>query len=215
MHKLYYSPRACSLAPHILLEEVGQPYALERVTIAEGKTRTPEYLAMNPKGRVPVLVTEEGEILTELPAISWFIAQGSTVPALFPHGKLAAARCFEWFNWLSGTMHAMAYGQVWRPQRFVQDEALYPAINAKGRDNVIENCGFIEGKLAGRQWAVGNAYTVVDPFLLVFYYWGNRIKLDMRCDYPHWTAHAERLLERPAVKRALEQEGIDIWNKAA
>jgi glutathione S-transferase len=215
MLKLYYSPRACSMAPHILLEEVGVAYELELVSIADGKTRTPEYLAINPKGRVPVLLTEEGEILTELPAVSWYIAQQSTGPALFPLGHLAAARCFEWFNWLSGALHAMAYGQVWRPFRFVADETLFPAVNAKGRENVLEINAMIEGKLKGRNWAVGNAYTVVDPYLLVFYSWGLRIKLDMHRDYPHWTGHAERVAARPAVQRALSQEGVDLWSKAA
>ena len=215
MLKLYYSPRACSMAPHILLEEVGTPYELELVSIADGRTRSPEYLAINPKGRVPVLLTEEGEILTELPAISWYIAQQSTSPALFPLGHLAAARCFEWFNWLSGALHAMAYGQVWRPFRFVADETLFPAVNAKGRENVLEINAMIEARLKGRNWAVGNAYTAVDPYLLVFYYWGLRIGLDMHHDYLHWTGHAERVAARPAVQRTLSQEGIDIWGKVA
>jgi glutathione S-transferase len=215
MLKLYYSPRACSLAPHVLLEEIGAPYELELVSIAEGKTRSPEYLAINSKGRVPVLLTEEGEVLTELPAISWYLAQRQASPSLFPHGVLPGARCLEWFNWLSGTLHAMAFGQFWRPQRFVEDQALFPQITAKGRDNILENFAFIERRLTGRNWAVGNAYTVVDPYLLVFFYWGNRIKLDMRCGYPKWTAHAERVLERPAVQRALRQEGVSVWDKAA
>ena len=215
MLKLYYSPRACSLAIHILFEEVGAPYELELVSIAEGKTRTPEYLAINPKGRVPVLRTEEGELLTELPAISWYVAQLCTTPTLFPHGRLEAARCLEWFNWLSGALHAMSYGQVWRAYRFVSDEALFPAVNAKGRENVLEINSMIEGKLQGRHWAVGHAYSVVDPYLLVFYHWGQRIKLDMRKDYPHWTAHAERVEARPAVQKVLKEEGIQLWGKAA
>ena len=215
MLKLFYSPRACSMAPHILLEEVGAPYALELVSIAEGRNRSPEYLAINPTGRVPALLTEEGEILTELPAVSWYIAQQSTNPALFPLGHLAAARCFEWFNWLSGTVHAMAFGQFWRPQRFVADEALFPQVKEKGRANILESFAFIEQRLAGRRWAVGNAYTVVDPYLLVFYAWGNRIGLPMRADYGNWTGHAERVEARPAVQRVLSQEGVNLWGKAA
>lgn len=214
MQKLYYSPGACSLAPHVLLEEVGEPYALELVSIAEGRARSPEYLALNPKGRVPALLTEEGEILTEVPAISWYIVQRAT-PALFPHGGLAAARCFEWFNWLSGTLHTMAFGQFWRMQRFVADEKLFPQVKDKGRENILENFAFIEQRLAARHWAVGQAYTAVDPYLLVFYRWGNRIGLDMRSAYPGWTAHAERTHARPAVQRALLQEGIVIWDHAA
>jgi glutathione S-transferase len=215
MLKLYYSPGACSLAPHILLEELDLRYTLELISIAEGKTQSSEYLAVNPKGRVPALLTGEGELLTELPAISWYIAQQAGTPALFPHDGLATARCFEWFNWLSGTLHAMAFGQFWRMQRFVADENMFPKVKEKGLENILDCYAFIERCLADRHWAVGNAYTAVDPFLLVFYRWGNRIGLSMRRDYPQWTAHAERVHARPAVQRALQQEGIVVWNQAA
>jgi glutathione S-transferase len=215
MLKLYYSPGACSFAPHIMLEESGLPYGTELVSLAEGKQRTPEYLAINPKGRVPVLVTEEGEILTEVPAISWYIAESATSIRLLPQNRLAAARCFEWFNWLSGTLHTMAFSQFWRTQRFVADEKLFPAVKEKGMQNILESFAYIENRLAGRSWAVGQAYTAVDAYLLVFFRWGNRIGVDMRGGYPQWTAHAERVLERPAVQRAIQQEGINIWDKAA
>jgi glutathione S-transferase len=215
MLKLYYSPGACSLAPHILLEESGLPYSAVLVAIAEGKTRTPEYLAINPKGRVPALVTEEGEVLTEVPAISWYIADSTSSIRLLPQGRLAAARSFEWFNWLSGTLHTMAFSQFWRTQRFVADEKFFPPIKEKGMQNILENFAYIESRLAGRSWAVGNAYTAVDAYLLVFFRWGNRIGIDMRADYPGWTAQAERVLERPAVQRVIRQEGISIWDKAA
>ena len=92
MLKLYYSAGACSLAPHILLEESGLAYSAELTAIAEGKTRTPEYLAINPKGRVPALVTEEGEVLTEVPAISWYIANSTSTIRLLPQDRLAADR---------------------------------------------------------------------------------------------------------------------------
>lgn len=215
MLKLYYSAGACSLAPHILLEESGLPYTVELTAIAEGKTRTAEYLAINPKGRVPALVTEEGEVLTEVPAIAWYIADAAPAIRLLPQGRLAAARCFEWFNWLSGTVHTMAYGQFWRAHRFLDDEKLFPPLQEKGRSNILDHYAFIEGKLKGRSWAVGNAYTSVDAYLLVFFRWGNRIGIDMRAGYPHWTAQAERVLARPAVQRVLQQEGITIWDKAA
>jgi len=215
MLRLYYSPGACSLAPHIMLEEIGAPYRLELVSIAEGKTRSAEYLVIDPKGRVPVLITEDGETLTELPAICWYLAQQTMHPALFPHGPLAAARVLEWCNWLSGTVHAMAFGQIWRPQRFVAEEAMHPAVQAKGRADLLEHFASIERRFSERDWAVGHAYTLVDPYLLVFYRWGDRIGLDMRADYPSWTRHAERLLQRPAVQRAVAQEGIQVWNKAA
>jgi glutathione S-transferase len=213
MLKLYYSTGACSLAPHILLEETGEPYEAELVSINAGKTRSPEYLAINPKGRVPALVTREGEILTEVPAIAWYIAAGAATIKLLPQGGLPLARCFEWFNWLSGTVHTSAFGAYWRAHRFLEDEKLYPPLQQKGRKNILEHFAYIESKLKGRSWAVGQAYTAVDAYLGVFYRWGGRIGLDMRADYPGWTAHAERLMERPAVQRSLKQEGVTLWDK--
>ncbi|HEV2321101.1 MAG TPA: glutathione binding-like protein [Gammaproteobacteria bacterium] len=211
MMKLYYSPGACSMAPHILLEEIGVPYELVLVAISEGKTRAPEYLAINSKGRVPALLTAEGEILTEVPAISCYLAEHSAGVKLLPQGGLPLARCLEWFNWLSGTVHTMAFGQFWRAHRFLDDEQLFPPLKDKGRRNILDHFAFIEGRLKDRNWAVGQAYTAVDAYLLVFFRWGHRIGLDMRPGYPHWNRHAERVLERPAVQRALQQEGVSAW----
>ena len=215
MLKLYYSPGACSLAPHIVLEELGLPYELELAAIAEGKTRTPEYLALNPKGRVPVLVTEEGDVLTEAPAICWYLSRQASHPLLFPHDPLAAARVLEWCNWLSGSLHAMAFGQLWRPARFAAEAETHAAIQAKGRADLLEHYASIERKLTGRHWAVGNALTYVDAYLLVFYRWGERVGVDMRAGYAAWTEHAQRMHARPAVQRALGQERISIWGRAA
>ena len=211
MLKLYYSPGACSMAPHILLEEIGVPYEPVLVSIPEGKTRSPEFLAINPKGRVPALLTVEGEILTEVPAISVYIAEQSPGLKLLPQGGLPLARCLEWFNWLSGTVHTSAFGTWWRTQRFLDDEKQFPPLREKGRRNILEHFAAIEGRLTDRSWAVGNAYTAVDSYLLVFFRWGHRIGLDMRAGYPQWTRHAERVLERPAVQRVLQQEGVSAW----
>jgi glutathione S-transferase len=218
VYSLYYSPGACSLAPHVALEEIGEPYGLELVSVAHGGTQTPEYRAINPKGRVPALRRVPGRgggpegVLTEAPAILAYLARTHPEGGLWPSAAADEARCLEWLNFLSTNVHAVAYGQVWRPERFVDDGGSEPAVVAKGRQNVLDQYAYVEGLLGdGRDWAVPGAYGVVDPFLLVFYRWGNRIGLGMRSLCPAWTRHAERLVERPAVKRALEQEGIGVW----
>jgi glutathione S-transferase len=207
MLKLYYSPGACSLAPHILLEELGAKYEMEHVSVDEGKTQSPEYLAINPKGRVPALLNDDDELLTELPAICWYLAH-ETTSTLFPKNAMLGARCLEWLNWLSGTLHAVAIGQLTRPMRYVHDKALYPKVAEKGMENALANFQFIETQLGGHKWAVNDSYTVVDPCLLVFYRWGNQMRRNMRAHYPKWTQLAERVLDRAAVQRAMEQEGI-------
>jgi glutathione S-transferase len=209
MIKLYYSPGACSLAPHILLEELGIPYQLELVSIDEGKTETPEFNAINPKGRVPVLEVN-GSILTEAPAILVYLSLTNVGKSFLPTDALDHFRCLEWFNWLSGTVHAVAYGQQWRPQQFINDRAQFALVSAKGRENIIESYRYIEKLLGGQTWSVGNSYSCVDPYLLVFYFWGRAIGLNMKKEYPSWSAHAARVLARDAVQRAIKQEGLPV-----
>jgi glutathione S-transferase len=207
--KLYYSPGACSLAPHIVLEELGWDYELELVSISEGKTQSPAYLRINPKGRVPALYFD-GPILTEAPAILLYLGMSEPERSLLPVDPNGLCRCVEWFNWLSGTVHSVAFGQLWRPERFSDDAFHYRAISEKGKQNIVDAFATIEERLKDRQWAVNETYSVVDPYILVFYLWGNRIGVNMKADYPHWTRHAMQIMERPTVVRTLEQEGISV-----
>jgi glutathione S-transferase len=125
---------------------------------------------------------------------------------------LDEARAVEWLAWLAGWVHGIGFAQIWRPERFsATDPAPHEALKANGRRIVHEAYTKIEQALGDRRtWALESGYCIVDPFLLVLYRWGNRIGLPMREHYPAWTAHAERMLERGAVRRAFEQEGVAI-----
>jgi glutathione S-transferase len=209
MHTLYYSPGACSLAVHIVLEEIGEPYATELVPVdvrstAEAIT-APAYLAINPKGRVPALTTGEG-ILTEAPAILTYLARRYPQARLLPADAEAEARVQEWMAWLASTLHAVAYGQVLRPQRFVADTALHPAVIAKGRRNASNGYAFVEARLHGREWAVADRYSIADAYLLFYYLSGKYLGFPMTERYPAWSKLADRTMERPAVQRMLLKE---------
>ena len=206
---LYYSPGACSLAIHIVLEELNIQYQLKLVSVAEGKTSEPEFLSVNPKGRVPVLEIDDA-FLTEAPAILVHLAMTHPEAALLPSRQLDRFRCLEWLNWLSSTVHALGYGQLWRPARFTNDRAQFESIIAKGGENITDAYRHIEKRLIGRLWSVGDTYSCVDPFLLVFFLWGNAAGFAMQTEYPAWSAHAARILARDAVRRAIEQEGLAL-----
>jgi glutathione S-transferase len=221
MHRLFYSPGACSLAAHIVLEEIGLPYEVELVSASgprEGEmTATAEWKAMNPKARVPALTDVPGRIggranlLTEAPAILFYLARAHPSAGLLPSEPAGEARCLEWMNYLSGSVHATAYSQIWRPLRFVGDDKDAPPVVAKGEQCVREHYEYIERLVAdGRDWAVPGAYSIVDPYLLVFFRWGRRIGIDMSSLYPSWTRLTERIAARPAVRRVLAREGIDV-----
>lgn len=207
---LYFSPGACSLAPHIVLEEIGKPFHLLHVSTSDGSTRTPEYLALNPKGRVPVLTTEDS-VLTEAPAILLHLAMANPELGLLATKSDGLVRSIEWFNWLSGTVHSLAIRQVWRPEAFTDVPAHCESIVSKGKKNLADAFSHIESRLAKSDWAVEDSYSIVDPYLLVFYRWGNRIGFDMRSEYQSWTKHSLQVLERPATARALTREAISVW----
>ncbi len=210
MYTLYYSPGACSLAAHIVLREMGVPFDLKRVTLANAENRTPEFLVLNPMGRVPVLFVE-GQPITELSGIlTWLGQQSGLFP---PAGTLNAIRCSEWLAWLTSSVH-IAFAQIWRSERFSADLDTHDGLRAHGLATLAEQFASIEKRLSGKTYALGEMYSVVDPNLLVFYRLGGRVGLDMRRECPVWTLHVEHMLERPEVLAAIAEEGIEIWPEA-
>ena len=150
-------------------------------------------------------------MLTEAPAILLHLAIAHPRAGLLPSAADSLVRSIEWFNWLSGTVHSIAIRQVWRPESFALDQNQYDGIVAKGKENLESAFVLIEQRMAQCAWAVADRYSVVDPFLLVFYRWGSRIGFDMPGRYKSWTQHTHRVLDRVAVGRALTQEDISVW----
>jgi glutathione S-transferase len=207
---LHYSPGACSLAPHIALEETGAHFELALVKFTEGAQRRPDYLAVNPKGRVPALV-DDGFVVTENPAILRYIARKVPGAALWPDDPTDEARCLEWLGWCTSTIH-VAYAHVRRPERYAVSDAAKADVVARGLETCRDVWEQVEGRFASSasDWAAGAAYSVADPYIFTFWTWGRGPNLGfaMARDFPAWTAHAERMGERPAVQRALAREGI-------
>ncbi len=207
---LYYSPGACSLAPHIVLNEIGKPFELRKYATAENANFSDEYMAINPKGLIPALQIDDF-ILTENTAILAFLGRRFPAAGLYPaDAGEAEARCLELLTWSSNTVH-VAFAQVFRPERFVLDEQNYGLVKESGRINYAKCLADIERLLTDQEYALGSQFSVVDPYWLVFYRWGVLAKYDMKTDYPAYTAYAERLCSRPAVQQALESEAISIW----
>lgn len=203
---LYFAPGACSLAPLVALEEVGADYAGVRLLLAEAQQRRPEFLAINPRGRVPVLVSD-GQVITENVAILTAIAQRFPTARLLPFETPSLlARSYELIGWFASGVH-VAFAEVFRPERFTDDEAAKAALKTGGRRNVLLAFEEIEAILkdAPGGWLVGGRFTAVDPYALVFWRWADRLDIDT-AQYPAFTAHAHRLLERPAVQRAVARE---------
>jgi glutathione S-transferase len=203
MLTLYYSPGACSMAPHIALEEAGATYALQLVSIPKGEQQAPEYLNVNPRGKIPALRTDNG-VLTENVAILTYIARLFPHAELLPEEPIDLARCISHMAWLSNTVHP-AFTHIVRPGRFAADESAQENVKAAGRENAWKLLQELDGVLDGQQWALGSRYSVADPYTLVIYGWGKGHGMPIE-ELKNYTAFKARMLRRPAVRKVLEQE---------
>lgn len=213
MLKLFHSPGACSLVPHIALEEAGADYEAVRIVLAEGQHLKPDYLAINPHARVPALVTNEGTI-TENVAILNYIADRFGAAGSVPRGNAyLAAKVNELLGWFASTVH-ISFAQVWRGNRFTRDEAAHPAIIDGGRENLAQQFAEIE-ELAGDGWLAGDQFSAADSYALIFYRWGRRIGMDMAA-FPKWAALNQRLLAENSVMSVVAKEelGTELFQQA-
>jgi glutathione S-transferase len=203
MLTLYYSPGACSLAPHIALEETGATYALQLVSIPKGEQLGPEYLNLNPRGKVPALRTDDG-VLTESVAILTYIARSFPHAKLLPEEPIGMARCLSHMAYLSNTVHP-AFTHIVRPGRFATDESAQENVKATGRENAWKLLQELDGLLNGQQWVLGSRYSVADPYTLVIYGWGKHNRMPVE-ELKNYTVFEDRMLQRPAVRTVLESE---------
>ncbi len=212
-YKLYHSPGACSLAAHVVLEELGVPFEPVRVVVADGANRAPEYLAVNPRGRVPALeVQDDGGtwVLTEVVAILVFLARQHPAAGLLDEHPRRFARLLEWLTWLASTVHQTGVRAILRPERFTEAESGTAPIVARARAVVGAALDDIEHRLPAGGYALGAGFSLLDAYLLVFYRWGNRTGFDMPGRCPKFTAVMDLVRARPAVQRVLAREGIAI-----
>jgi glutathione S-transferase len=206
MMKIFFSPGACSLASHIALVEAGAHYEAHRLDFKAGEQTKPDYLAVNPKGRVPALVTNRG-ILTETPAILAYIAQSFPAAKLAPLDDPHAFAELQAFNsYLCSTVH-VAHAHKMRGARWADDPAALAAMTAKVPESVGKAFQLIETTFLRGPWVMGETYSVADPYLFTVSSWleGDRVDLSK---LPRVLAHRERVRARPAVKRALAEEGV-------
>ncbi|KAH8801448.1 putative glutathione S-transferase GST-6.0 [Xylogone sp. PMI_703] len=203
----YCAPGACSLAPHILLQESGMEFKAIFLRANETRVTFPEeFHLINPKMRVPV-ISIDGTIITEVPAIATAISNLIPDRCIMGQTPLDTARVYEWLSWLSASLHGGGFGHLFRPNRWTNNPADFLGIKVKARENVKDCFDHIEEKLAG-VYAVGEALTAVDPYLFVFFRWGQETGFDMKKTYPKYTALVENLVRMDAVKVTLEAEGI-------
>ena len=204
MIALYYAPGTVALASHIALEEAGAAYEARRVDFATAEQTKPEYLAINPKGRVPALVTERG-VLTETPAMLVYIAQTRPTSRLAPVDDPFAFAELQAFNsYICSTLH-VAHAHRMRGYRWADDAKAFEAMRKKVPQSVGACFELIERELFRGPWVMGDAYTIADPYLFTVAGWMEGDGVDPRA-FPRVHDHRSRMAERLAVQRALAQE---------
>ena len=204
MLKLFYAANTCALASHIALEEAGAQYETVRLSFSSDDQRKPEYLAINPKARVPSLDTGDG-VLTETPAILAFIAQSFPKAKLAPlQDPFAFARVQAFNCYLCSTVH-VAHAHRMRGYRWVDDSAAIEAMKKKVPASVSECFGLIERTMFEGPWVMGETYTICDPYLFTLAQWLEADGVDL-ARLPKIREHRTRVSERPAVNKALAAE---------
>lgn len=203
MLTLFYAPSTCALATHIALIEAGAEYELVRLSFAAEDQRKPEYLAVNPKGRVPALVTKSG-VLTETPALLAYVAQRFPAAGLAPlDDPFAFARVQAFNSYLCATLH-VAHSHRMRGYRWADEPEAIAAMQRKVPESVGQCFAIVERELDG-PWVMGERYTICDPYLFTLAQWMEADGLDVG-RFPKVIAHRARCAERSAVRRALAEE---------
>ncbi len=204
MLTLYFFPGACSMAAHIILEESGEKYTPQQVDFTKAEQRSEAYLKINPQGRVPVLRLDNGEALAENTAILPYLGKRF---GLWPTDAVAEAKALSLIGFLAASVHP-AHAHFNRPERYTADQSAFPGIKETGLKTFHNYLKQIDEKLAGREW-FSDQYSVLDPYGFVFYTWGVRRELPM-AELKNYTAFKDRMLQRPAVQRVVEQEKVKL-----
>ena len=204
MYTLYYALGTCALASHVALEDAGAAYQAVRLEFKNNEQRKPEYLKLNPKGRVPSLVTPSG-VLTETPAILAYIAQSFPAAGLMPLDdpfRFAQAQSFN--SYLCSTVH-VAHAHRMRGYRWTDDADAIKALQQKVPDNMSECFGLIEREMFAGPWVLGDRYSVCDPYLFTLAGWLDGDGVDI-ARFPKVADHFRRMSERPAVQKVQAQQ---------
>ena len=203
MLKLYVAPGTCALASHITLAEAGADYVVEKLSFKTNQQNSPDYLAINPKGRVPALVTERG-ILTETPSMLAYLAQRFPQARLAPLDDAFAFAEVQSFNsYLCSTVH-IAHAHKMRGPRWATEESSFADMKRKVPETMAACFALIEQKMLRGPWVMGEHYTICDPYLFTIAQWLEGDSVDINA-FPKVADHFKRMSDRPAVQKAFAE----------
>lgn len=206
--KLFFAPGACSFVPHAMLELAEVAFEPQMVKLHKGEQRSPEYLALNPRGQVPVLVDGD-EVVTQIVAILLYLDEKLPMAGILPPAGLERARALQVLTWMNNTVHP-TFTHVFMPHKFTDDEAAQKAIRDFGAARYRELLGEIEALAAkAAPWMVGARPGALDAYALTLLRWGGYAGINP-VDFPATWELVQRFAELPGVARAIEREKLQL-----
>lgn len=206
MTTLCYAKKTCSIGIHVLMEEIGKPYDLKIVDFSKKEQKEPEYLAINPKGKVAALVRDDGSVVTEFTSIAMALALANPEANLMPTDPEGMVRTVEAMDFAIGTIHMLSWRMYRRPDAYSDIPEAIEQLKVRGKDAMMAAFDVVDKDLEGREWLVGDSFTVADAALYYNEYWAVDVAgWDLP---PNVKAHYERMKQRPSVKASRELEGV-------
>lgn len=203
--KLFYGPGTCAIGIHVILEEIGKPYALQKIDFATKEQYSDAFKAINPKSKVPTLERDDGSILTEFPAIATWLARTNPDAKLLPDDVEGQVRALEAIDYVVATLHMQGFGRLFRPENFSANPADQDAVKARGQDIVANAFRLMDKALDGKDFLLG-AFSIADAALFYTEFWAReRLKLELPANCAQ---HYARMRARPSVRQALTDEGF-------
>ncbi|MDB5618179.1 glutathione S-transferase N-terminal domain-containing protein [Tardiphaga sp.] len=203
--KLFYTPGACSIGIHYLLEQIGRPYERQTLDLKNGENRQPWFMEINPKAKVPTLLRDDGSLLTEFPVIAHYLAASAPEAGLVPSDPERALRAAELTDYLVATLHMQGFSRIFRPAKFCEDPASHEAIQRQGREIVQAGLAVVERELKPGGALHGGA-TFADAALFYVLFWTiDRVKLDAP---PACSERYAALKATDAAVRVFKEEGL-------
>jgi len=206
MYTLYYSPAACSVGIHFLLQEMGVPYRASRVSIKDGEQLSPAFVSKNPKSKVPVLEREDGTVITEFPAIAYWLSRTHPDHHLLPETIKGQTRVIEMLEFAVSTIHMQGFSRIFRPAKFTPREEDHPVVQQTGRDIAQKGFERISASIGEGPFAYGERLTIADAALFFVLFWAcERVKLEVPQNCADYFA---RLRALPSTQHVLQVEGL-------
>ena len=211
--KLYWGPHTCAIGTHVLLEQIGKPYEAEKIDVQGGATEEAWFKAINPKGKVPTLVLDDGRVLTEFTAIGTWLARANPEAGLLPSEPDEEVRALSITDYAVGTVHGQGFGRVFLPAKFEPQDPLHQglglgrgSVKRQGEAMVTEAFDILDREMSGRDWVAGERPGVADAALFYVTRWAPQQGIDLPSNL---AAHLRRMKQQPAVARVMA-----VWGES-